>query len=96
MSDPCPFCGGKNIEIEHFGFMQTSDQYRGLCITCGARSARCNSEKDATAEWDTRPLEEALEKLCRVYFEIAAEVIGEDAVREKRDAAIDRDTKEAT
>ncbi len=28
------------------------------------------------------------EKLCRIYFEIAAETIGEDAVRRKRDQRI--------
>ena len=28
------------------------------------------------------------EQLCRIYFEIAAETIGEDAVRQRRDTAI--------
>ena len=42
---------------------------------------------------------EASMKLCQVYFDIAAEAIGEDAVREKRDKKIGRlynvDTKES-
>lgn len=40
-------------------------------------------------ERDAEQTKAAAERLCEIYFNIAAEAIGEDAVRTKRDAAID-------
>jgi Lar family restriction alleviation protein len=53
---PCPFCGKKNIEIES---VMGPNDFRGLCLQCGARSVRAETKKEAAAEWNNRPGEDA-------------------------------------
>lgn len=37
----------------------------------------------------------AAERLCKIYFDIAAEILGEDEVRKRRDAAIDAEIQKS-
>jgi hypothetical protein len=64
-------------------------------LSCAIREAILTEMKAAievelarVMQQEGKPLIAAAERLCRIYFEIAAEAIGEDAVRCKRDAAL--------
>lgn len=65
------------------------------CAPLTARFLICardpaDQELDGQAKLFTSPAREgAAERLCRIYFEIAAEALGEDEVRRRRDARIE-------
>lgn len=49
---------------------------------------RLDSERLEAAERNARVTKRSAETLCRIYFEIAAEAVGEDKVRAERDRRI--------
>lgn len=56
---PCPFCGGRNLEIDPYKFLKTGDlRYAVVCDYknqgCGASSGYCTSIKEAIAAWNRR------------------------------------------
>ena len=46
---PCPFCGGKNIEIVKGKYF-----WRGTCCSCGATSPYSHYKKTAIEAWNRR------------------------------------------
>ena len=81
---PCPYCYATSFTIPEF-----SDGKKCIrCGSCGAMSPLAATEALARKKYNNRPTEYAAQKLCEIYFNIAAEAIGEDAVRAKRDAAL--------
>ena len=60
-----------------------------------AKFLRTHHAEIAAAVRDAEVTKRAAEKLCRVYFEIAAEAVGEDAVRSERDRRIAAMSREA-
>ena len=46
---PCPFCGGKRLELWHCGPV-----YHVVCNTCGAMSGGGGTEAEAVEVWNRR------------------------------------------
>lgn len=51
--EKCPFCGSGAVSIAIL-FEDTGNLFYGTCIACDASSKACETEQEATEEWNTR------------------------------------------
>lgn len=56
---PCPFCGGRNLEIDPYKFLKTGDlRYAVVCDYknqgCGASTGFCTNIEEAISAWNRR------------------------------------------
>jgi len=87
------------LEMEAAGATTAYERFTAYTIVHNGAGLYCSSDmRDAYAEMRERAtraeaelaaLKPNAERLSQIYFEIAAEAIGENAVRAKRDTAID-------
>ena len=53
---PCPFCGGEAKCIEFYGL------YHVICCNCHIAGKDCPTRESAVSAWNTRQIEDALQK----------------------------------
>lgn len=51
--EKCPFCGSGAVSIAIL-FEDTGNLFYGTCVACDASSKACETEQEATEEWNTR------------------------------------------
>ena len=84
--DPCVALRTRIAEVEK------ENERLSYNMSVFVKSYRATRKNLAEVEKERDGLKEELEatdRLCDIYFEIAADEIGEDAVRERRDEAIE-------
>ena len=53
---PCPFCGGKNIDVfkyTPYNGQYSPEKHRAVCLGCGCTITR-NTVEEVTEIWNTR------------------------------------------
>lgn len=52
--NPCPFCGGKGVEILEDENKYLYFRYRAQCQKCGATAKLCHTKEEALKAWNRR------------------------------------------
>lgn len=70
---PCPFCGATDCSVEADGPMC----FYVSCGSCWASTPRCETPGTAAADWNDRPIEDALRAQLAALQEEKAQVVRE-------------------